>query len=478
MKRLVLVLIFLSLIIPVSSFDYVDEKRNLPAVESELMKYFCKDVRNNKECNIPSQWAEDFWGVCCGGLCNSFTKDCRHSVNSEVSLLDVMVKLPCKDAGTGDRCDIPDELSEKYNLWGICCYNKCNYWEEECSGGYEPDYRKDEIGYDEKIPSEEEIEKGLKVLAIFSCVGVKDDEPCQIDDRHLTEEFNLFGVCCLGKCHFRSTECTPETNETTPDLVIIGMEIYPGDLSNTLQIKEVKITIQNQGKTATTNRFWIELLKDYESAPTTKEIKNTLDAGEDIIISFYDLQAYKEPGEYILTATIDSNPSSLKDNLIKETDETNNKATLRIFIGGTIKTGTQPKENTDTPPLCGDGHCEEDEKKTCPTDCDTQEDESKESPLPALIILALFFAVFTYFRRLRKSSHDRKQQKQQMKELIDEKKTIEEMITLAKKKYHKRKIDEESFKEIIKENQKRLIEVETKIENKRNNSMKKSTTPP
>ena len=48
--------------------------------------------------------------------------------------------------------------------------------------------------------------------------------------------------------------------------------------------------------------------------------------------------------------------------------------------------------------------------------------------------------------------------------LRDEKKSIEEMIKLAQVKFHKRKLDEESFREIVRDEQKKLIEVEARMQ--------------
>jgi hypothetical protein len=47
--------------------------------------------------------------------------------------------------------------------------------------------------------------------------------------------------------------------------------------------------------------------------------------------------------------------------------------------------------------------------------------------------------------------------------LQSEKKDVEEMIRIAKRKYHKRTLDEESFREIVRDHQKKLIEIEARI---------------
>ncbi|MEA1925030.1 MAG: hypothetical protein U9M95_04095, partial [Candidatus Altiarchaeota archaeon] len=51
----------------------------------------------------------------------------------------------------------------------------------------------------------------------------------------------------------------------------------------------------------------------------------------------------------------------------------------------------------------------------------------------------------------------------ELKRLHDEKKSVEEMMKLAQFKFRKRKLDEESFREIVRDQQKRLIEIEATI---------------
>jgi hypothetical protein len=50
-----------------------------------------------------------------------------------------------------------------------------------------------------------------------------------------------------------------------------------------------------------------------------------------------------------------------------------------------------------------------------------------------------------------------------LNDLVKEKAEIESEIELTKTKYHKRLIDEESFREIVRDQQKKLIEIETRI---------------
>ncbi len=80
------------------------------------------------------------------------------------------------------------------------------------------------------------------------------------------------------------------------------------------------------------------------------------------------------------------------------------------------------------------------------------------------MVAILFILFFAWKRKTStKTQADDVSEATELSKLQDERKTLEEMIILAKKKYHKRKLDEESFREIVKDPQKKLIEIETKI---------------
>jgi hypothetical protein len=84
--------------------------------------------------------------------------------------------------------------------------------------------------------------------------------------------------------------------------------------------------------------------------------------------------------------------------------------------------------------------------------------------LGAVVVVAcLVAAVLIVYLATRKKGGPVFDEEAQIRSLLKEKKTIEEMIELAKAKYHKRTLDEDSFKEIVKDNQKKLIEVEAHI---------------
>ena len=54
---------------------------------------------------------------------------------------------------------------------------------------------------------------------------------------------------------------------------------------------------------------------------------------------------------------------------------------------------------------------------------------------------------------------------QELEQLQRQKKEVEDLIEIAKSKFHNRNLDEESFREIVRDQQKKLIEIESKISN-------------
>ncbi len=88
----------------------------------------------------------------------------------------------------------------------------------------------------------------------------------------------------------------------------------------------------------------------------------------------------------------------------------------------------------------------------------------------ALVILAV---VVVDQLRIRRRRAIRKQEKQQaeiekdktpeIERLKKQRAEMDEMITLTKNKYHKREIDDQSFREIMRDYQKKMIELETKM---------------
>ena len=115
---------------------------------------------------------------------------------------------------------------------------------------------------------------------------------------------------------------------------------------------------------------------------------------------------------------------------------------------------------------CGDGVCSDLERRygDCEDDCMAEADGPEPFHL-VLLALAAFIVVFavgvSLIRSKKKVSMDAGEKT--VEELQKEKEEIEKMMAIAKAKYHKRELDEESFREIIRDNQKKVIELELKI---------------
>ncbi|MCX6695577.1 MAG: hypothetical protein NTU61_04715 [Candidatus Altiarchaeota archaeon] len=141
---------------------------------------------------------------------------------------------------------------------------------------------------------------------------------------------------------------------------------------------------------------------------------------------------------------------------------------------------------------CGDGYCTSMEREdgNCMEDCGKQngsitaggggkpssEDNTPESTAPQKLednmlfviagILGVAVVVFIMAILIRSKKEIivvEKEKPKSVRELLREKEEIEKMIDMARSKYHKRELDEESFREIIRDNQKKVIELELRI---------------
>jgi len=83
----------------------------------------------------------------------------------------------------------------------------------------------------------------------------------------------------------------------------------------------------------------------------------------------------------------------------------------------------------------------------------------------ALLVVLIAAVAYVYWKSRKHKREGEKDDVGELDKLQKEKRDIEELIELAKKKYHSRKLDEESFREIVRDHQKKLIEIESKISN-------------
>ena len=109
-------------------------------------------------------------------------------------------------------------------------------------------------------------------------------------------------------------------------------------------------------------------------------------------------------------------------------------------------------------------------KEQCPSKPDDPKDVMTVGrQLPDLLIVAIVIAICAVLLLLvwyvnRRKKPEAPDKNSELQNLYNEKTGLENMIRMAKKKYHGREIDEESFREIVRDKEKRLIEVETRIE--------------
>ena len=69
-----------------------------------------------------------------------------------------------------------------------------------------------------------------------------------------------------------------------------------------------------------------------------------------------------------------------------------------------------------------------------------------------------------YWEKISESKVSAGPQESEIVELEKQRKELQDMVDLTKKKYHRREIDEGSFREIVRDYQKKLIELEAKMD--------------
>ncbi len=316
-KTITLILVLLAAINVSCQEDVVQER--LITIEERIMQNLCNTVNEGEPCNMPPEWSGKLKGMCCDGKCRIRQESCEDTT-SRFSIIPFLLTNTCRDTENGERCALPP-LAEKYGLWGTCCERKCECFKNSC-------YYEDET--ENKNPQE---------------------MPAFNDDLEKAE------------------------------LEIVDIQIYPEDLSHTLQIEHVELNIQNIGNVDAKDIFWVTLNKGDDSTPLTYEINERLPRESNTIIAFENI-TYKEQGVYLLSALVDKHPQSIKDNQIDEIDENNNKISWRIIIGDAIDEETQDKES-----LCGNNACDRNEENTCPEDCADSSDT--ENPPYHLILIPL-----------------------------------------------------------------------------------------
>jgi len=278
------------------------------------------------------------------------------------------------------------------------------------------------------------------------CVDVDDGEACDIEESPLTE--NLKGVCCGGKCVLGVSNCyqiPPEDQE--PAVNIIKKLLC-------FNRKENEVCVLTDKKTG----------KNLEGKCCDGMCYFTLNSCDELITG-------REPLN--MSSPREPTPEAMEVSV----DELKEKIKILSCLGIPDNSKCEIPENLAREYNLWGVCC--DEKCCFRVDvCTDKPTDDKDDNGAAFLILLLFglivFLVFIVFllliyRFIRKKKTPKPEitpssdYQLELIRLNDEKKSIEEMIKLAQFKFHKRKLDEESFREIVRDQQKKLIEIEANI---------------
>ncbi|MFC2162722.1 CARDB domain-containing protein [Candidatus Altiarchaeota archaeon] len=456
-------------------------------VDLAIKRAFCLNVRDERPCDIPDKFSNDLTGVCCGKECKFNAEDCRDPGYYGMDLAGMLGRSSCRNIRDGNGCDIPDFISmvKSPSVWGTCCRNECRWGMEGCdsfcgdgyctseeknSGNCHDDcdpYQGDPGGPNYKEPS---FEERMEEFELLSCLGVEEGGDCNMPE-HLEREFRLTGVCCSGKCRYRQETCENKTRQVTlkPDLVVTEINVDPPEPWDD-EPMNVTVKVENQGKKETFENFWIEVTV-YEEARViiqeAYEVRETIDPGDHITHTFTGLLGLGRVGAIMIGAQADENTNYKHyGNQVDEEDEGNNEGMERVIL----RQRRQEWEDDPEPGYCGDGRCDRYEEGECDEDCGPFDDGPQPTDIAmigavALIVLFILILVLALRHKKDKPGHldEDAGREYTLKELQKKKDEIEEMTAIAKKKYHRRELDEESFREIVRDNQKKIIQLEIKI---------------
>jgi hypothetical protein len=234
-----------------------------------------------------------------------------------------------------------------------------------------------------------------------------------------------------------------------PDLKVIEAYTEPDQLTAG-QNFQVFVWVRNVGDTVIEKTFWVELLTDGDRRQL--RIEDKINPGEERKYYFDDVPSFTEAGSYQIRVKVDSNGMNKNlDNLVQESNEGNNIQVIDVKVKG-------EKVGDFISMIKGDVK------------------GGGGNPIWLVIGIILVATVVVgiaglYVIRKRRPKPPKPAAapiptvpaKSELEKLEGRKAELEEMIRLAKVKFYKRQIDEESYKGIVKNNQEKLIEVEAKI---------------
>jgi hypothetical protein len=263
-----------------------------------------------------------------------------------------------------------------------------------------------------------------------------------------------------------------ETNlvrfEGKADLVIEEVWTVPDPLIAG-QNYGVHFMIKNYGGAAVKDNFWVEL-SGSTNKPFRLQIRDGIGPGETKEYAFESVPSFTETGSHQITLRVDSHSEDPKlDDLIDELNENNNVETrtvsvesealgIRGNIGGILEDrGIEVKDlGAIKRDLLLDGGGGVSDNEGVGT--------GLLFMLMLVVLVVAILLIIVYLIRGRRGPEAiSTESTPELEKLQKEKGEIEEMIRIAKVKFYKRKLDEESYKEIVKDNQEKLIRIEAKI---------------
>ena len=463
---------------PAQPYVYVQVQTgglDYPAAFAPVAEAFCEGVGEGLRCKVPQPLDAEVRGVCCEGSCRFMAGNCKERpVNYD--LYDALRRLTCSNAKDGSACNIPSEISRALGkpVAGTCCQRLCRVGIQSCGnfcgdgictdqeqrdGNCQEDCGRMQSN-DRSPPTDEELE----ALGRIGCIGAEEGDKCILPPEMETG-LGLSGVCCDGKCSYRKTACPRKSVTLKPDLVVSSIEFSPPFPTEDEKV-DVNVTIVNVGNAPVNRSFWIRLRAEENGRDVTDtdyEIKQTLQPNESVSHTFSGQLGLGILGSFTLKVDVDRGSGNFpgRNNLIDELNdsETRNFAATSVYVrplGDVLRT------------VCGNGICEGGEDGVCQKDCAKSAVVGGGVPW-YLVLLALavpivgIFIVAVFLIRSRKKVTVGGGEENSIEALEKEKVELENMLAIAKAKYHKRELDEESFREIVRDNQKRIIELELKI---------------
>ncbi len=121
-----------------------EEPPKIVSIVDILKKLLCVDKRENDDCVIQREvTGEELKGKCCGGECLFGIRNCDELKAGEPTargpevetddLLKNLETLSCLGIPDGGRCQIPEHITKEFNLFGVCCDEKCSFRTTQCS---------------------------------------------------------------------------------------------------------------------------------------------------------------------------------------------------------------------------------------------------------------------------------------------------------------------------------------------------------